>query len=538
MNTLRTIMPTQLKPIYIILMGAASTVLLFALFVYVAFAYNLITFPFDYDQGEGFELVDTVMFSEGRWPYQDTEAFPFYSSNYPPLYHVLLAPFVWFFGTAYWYGRLFSFLTTIISAGAIFWVVYRQNKLRWIALLAALAFFSSNTIYHIGPLFRQHISMVMFETLAIIVLANAFPKKRTGGIILGLLLLIAAGYTKQLAAITAIAALAWMLLRNPRRGILWSIGFTVVGAAIFAWMYVDTNGEWWRQAIVANVNEFRPDQAIGLIRLWIGLHGALILPAVLYVIYEVYFSRISLYSVWFVFAAILGAVGSGTWGAGDSYFATAIAAMCILSGLFFSKLLSGDWHFNDSIYKRRLITPLRGLAAPIIAASAVVIPLLYLAYGVATFKMPTTGAVFGTIANVLNIQPNVTADFYDSATWIALGYAQIGQFTTAEDVAAGYEIVEAIQNTPTHVISEDAGFSMVAGREVITNPTQLRNLWLAGLWQGDEILSMVENQEFGLIVLRAQFYPQPFLETLVGRYEQTDSIQMNGFNYLLLRPIE
>ena len=37
-----------------------------------------------------------------------------------------------------------------------------------IAILAGLAYLASNYIYHIGPLFRQHISMVMFETLAIL----------------------------------------------------------------------------------------------------------------------------------------------------------------------------------------------------------------------------------------------------------------------------------------------------------------------------------------------------------------------------------
>ena len=40
-------------------------------------------FPFDYDQGEGFELVDTIMLSEGQWPYRNAEVYPFYASNYP-----------------------------------------------------------------------------------------------------------------------------------------------------------------------------------------------------------------------------------------------------------------------------------------------------------------------------------------------------------------------------------------------------------------------------------------------------------------------
>src|SRR3954462_9168742 len=87
-----------------VLMIAALVVLLFSFLVYIVYAINLITFPFDYDQGEGFELVDTIMFSQGQFPYQDTNVFPFYSSNYPPLFHVIAAPFVWVFGNAYWYG--------------------------------------------------------------------------------------------------------------------------------------------------------------------------------------------------------------------------------------------------------------------------------------------------------------------------------------------------------------------------------------------------------------------------------------------------
>src|SRR5437868_5085922 len=80
-----------------VLMAAALLILLFYFLVYVAYAVNLIQFPFDYDQGEGFELVDTVIFSHGQFPYRDTNVYPFYSSNYPPLFHVIAAPFVWVF---------------------------------------------------------------------------------------------------------------------------------------------------------------------------------------------------------------------------------------------------------------------------------------------------------------------------------------------------------------------------------------------------------------------------------------------------------
>ena len=63
------IRPQQINRVLFIF---AFVILAFSFVVYVAYAINLMQFPFDYDQGEGFELVDTVMFSQGQWPYQDT----------------------------------------------------------------------------------------------------------------------------------------------------------------------------------------------------------------------------------------------------------------------------------------------------------------------------------------------------------------------------------------------------------------------------------------------------------------------------------
>jgi 4-amino-4-deoxy-L-arabinose transferase-like glycosyltransferase len=206
------------------LLAVALVILAFHLVVYAVYAINLILFPFDYDQGEGFELVDTIMFSQGRWPYQDTEVYPFYSSNYPPLFHLIAVPFVWLFGPAYWYGRLLGFIATLVTACAIGFSVYRESQNRWIAALSGLAFLASNTVYHIGPLFRQHAPMVMFETLAVITLAHANEihdrGKRRRRIAAGLALILAAGFTKQLAIVTALAAGAFLFIRQPRRAVV------------------------------------------------------------------------------------------------------------------------------------------------------------------------------------------------------------------------------------------------------------------------------------------------------------------------------
>jgi hypothetical protein len=531
--------PVSLLTVNRVLMSAALLILAGYLLVYVAFAVNLMQFPFDYDQGEGFELVDTVMFSQGQWPYQDTEAYPFYSSNYPPLFHVMAAPFVWVFGPAYWYGRLLGFLGTLVTASAIAYAVYRDGGHKGIAILSGLAFLASNTIYHIGPLFRQHMTMVMFETLAVVVLAHANEiadrSKRRRAIALGLALILAAGYTKQLAYATAIAALAFLFIRQPRRAVVWGIGFALVGGAIFLWINRATNGQWWLQTIAANVNEFRPDQTIGLFRLWFSLHGFLLVPAVLYAVYEFYFDRLSIYTLWFA-ATVANSILAGKWGAGDSYFATSIAALCVLSGLFASRTLTQRWHFPPNYLSRIIVAPFRRLSRPLAAAGLIAIPLLYIGYGRAVFHMPTDGPIFGTLARALAIVPNTDHAFYDSAGRIAGGYADIGHLTTQADIDAGWRIVDMVRATDKPVITEDAAFEILAGKDVVTNPTQLLNLSQNGMFQGENLIAMIRNQEFGLIVLRAQFYPVEILRAIGDAYERSEVVVMNGFEYLILRP--
>ena len=512
------------------LMLLATLALAFALLVFLLYAANIVPFPFDYDQGEGFELHDSVLFSRFQLPYRDIERYPFYASNYPPLYHALAAPLIWIFGPVYGPGRLMSCLATIVSALAIAFAVYRDGgRHRWIALLSGLAFLASNFVYHIGSLYRQHALMVCFETLAIVVLSRAVPANNRRAILLGLLLLICAGYTKQLAAISALACFGWMFLRRPRLASVCGGLFLAVAGAIFLWLNLASGGHWWTHAVVANVNAFDPWQSLGLFALWLKLHAALLLPALILVLIEMYRERISLYSLWFVFAALLGGITAGTWGAGDSYFTTSIAAACILSGIFFSRLMGGTLAIHNPVSN---LLPCRFRRAWLIP---ILVPCLYLAYARATLKMPTDG-VFAPIAQLLGIAANVERDFFDSATYDVKGYANIGHFVREDDARAGNRILALIHSTGQPILSEEAGFSIAAGRDVIGNPTQLRNLHLAGAYEGQELLRMIRQREFGLIILRAQFYPPPVLEAIGQAYEQSETARMNRFDYLILRP--
>jgi hypothetical protein len=238
--------------------------------------------------------------------------------------------------------------------------------------------------------------------------------------------------------------------------------------------------------------------------------------------------------MWFIFAVGVGAA-SGQWGAGDSYFATAVAAMCILSGIFVGRTLRGGWHFPAN-YLTRLDRPLARVKPLIATGVAAVVPLLYLLYGAATFHMPTEGFPFGDLARLLNIRPNTSFAFYDSAGRIAGGYADIGHLTTQADIDAGWQITEIVREADGFAMTEDAGFSIRAGRDVVGNPTQLLNLASAGLFDSSVLIGMIERQEFGVIVFRGQLYPTDVLQAIAAHYAPETTIGMNGFDYIIMRP--
>ncbi|MDX1663457.1 MAG: hypothetical protein R3272_06665 [Candidatus Promineifilaceae bacterium] len=525
-----------------ILIGVALIVFLAYFAIYTHYAVSLFRFPFDYDQGEGFELLDTILFSQGEWPYRDITHYPFYSSNYPPLFHLVVVPLVWIFGPQYWTGRVVAYASTLVTATVIGLAVYRGDSGRgrgrlWLATLSGLAFLASNYIYHVGPLFRQHIFMVMVEALAILALVVVTEREEkegrrsSRGLLLVMLLLLAAGYTKQLAYATVATVFIFLFLRRPRRAVLWAVPFALATAAIFAGINLATDGHWLINTVTANVNPFIMEQMVMFSRQWFQLHMLLAVVAAAYALYQLYFERLSAYSIWFA-VALLNSVTVGKWGAGESYFATAIAASCILTGLAFARLLS--W------------TAARSRMQHLVAL--VVIPLLFLWQANRMFHMPTHTPLLQSVAAALGRptetpvrpqtgcsapRPAKSVPYVDSA-----GVGLVGRPPDAADREAGIAIVRHILRSDTPAFSDEAGFNLYAGREVVTNPTQLLNLHRNGAVDLTPIIATLEAQAFDTVVLRAQLYPDPILRAIEEYYKTVDLIEMNGFVYCILEPRE
>ena len=476
------------------------------------YAAALMRFPFDYDQGEGFELLDAVYFARGEWPYRDNEAYPFYASNYPPLFHVLMVPLVWVFGPRLVAGRLLSTAATLALAAVVGGVVWRWGHQRALAAWAGLMVLASNYVYHIGPLSRSHMTMVLFETLAVAILAReaGFPPRRA--LLGGAIALSAAGWTKQHAVVTTAAVFLYLFLRDPRRAMAW--GGLVAAANLALFLLIDraTGGYWFLNTVLANVNEYDYRQAFFLYSQWFRLHAVVLTLAAALVLYELYFDRLSLYSVWAVVAAAGGAL-AGKWGAGESYFVTAVVAGILAAARLLHRLADG----------------VKGRPAAR-AALALLVPAVLLAQSALVFHLPTDHPLTAPVARWLGL---TGARYVD-----AVGYTQLGHLPTAEDVRNGWRIVAYVREAPGPALTEEASWALWAGKEPVTNPTQLLNLYKNGRLNPEPLIRMIRERRFGVVVLRAQFYPQPVLEAIGQAYRPVDDIMMNGFQYRILAPRE
>jgi hypothetical protein len=163
-----------------------------------------------------------------------------------------------------------------------------------------------------------------------------------------------------------------------------------------------------------------------------------------------------------------------------------------------------------------------------------------------TFHMPTHTPALRAIATALgkpaqvHIAPQTSCSAPREPVAIpyvdAAGPGLLGRPPTAEDTAAGKAIVEHILDGQSAAFSEEAGFNIYAGRDVVTNPTQLLNLYQNSQVDLSQMVEMLRQQSFDTVILRAQFYPPPVLETIGQQYETVDLIPMNGFVYCIMKP--
>lgn len=527
----------------IVALVVAAAIFLLYFAVYAAYARGLFAFPFDYDQGEGFELFDGIRLARGQNIYLDNAVYPFYASNYPPVYRLLLVPLIWIFGPKLVVARL---LTWVMSLG-IGLAIFAAVRLAWarrdsdsasrsvgltgavVAIVCGLSFFAANYVYQIGPLARAHLPMVMFGMLGVLALDRAFARSRParGWVAAGVALLLVAGFTKLQAVDALVAGFGFLLLRRPRWGVA-ALGIAAgVSGVIVLVLNAATGGQFWLNVVAANVNEYSLDRTWEIYAEFWRLQAPLILCGAAHVALDVgtairrrSIGSISIWSLYFLGGMALGML-TGKWGAGPVYLIAAIGAGAVCAGRLAARA--------TSFLTRRIG------AGPGLALSALAFSGLLVWQAGLNVHLPTSGRLFGAVARVLGVEGR--SSYPPFAYYDSVGYTQLGHLLDPADIANGWEIVAAARNAPGPVWSEEAMLTLLAGKDVVTNPTQLYNLSKAGMLDTRDMIARLRRREFGLVIFRAQFYPDDVKEAIGQNYRWARSIKMNGFDYWLLEPL-
>ena len=530
-RTLRAVVP-------FLPLGLAVGIFLVYFLVMCAYARSVISFPFDYDQGEGFELYDGIRLARGSNIYLDNSTYPFYASNYPPLYRLALVPLIWVFGPNLWVARALTFLCTL-GIGAVIYLAVRQPSQRnrvhhlstalWmlIPIIAALAFFASNYVYQIAPLARAHLPMVLLTISGIALIDRAASTRATvwpsisanRAIYVGVFLLVAAGFTKLQAVDALAAGFGFLLIRNPRLWLKLFLISALTSAALVVLINAASSGQFWLNVVAANVNEYRWDQTIGIYKQFWELQAPLIVCGFVYVgvdFFRAFRARslqiISIWSLYFLAGCAMGLL-TGKWGAGPVYLIGCIAASCVCAGRL----------KNMVILRPRLATTLACM--------------VFLFQAALNVHLPTSGRLFGTVAKVIGRQDDQSSyppyPYFDS-----IGYTQLGHLLDEADARHGWEIVTNVREARGPVWSEEAMFTLLAGKDVVSNPTQLYNLSKANMLDTREMIRLLDQKAFGAVVFRAQFYPKDVLGAIGRNYQWPAApIKMNGFDYWVLTPL-
>jgi hypothetical protein len=450
------------------LWSLALVALLVPLVTYLAHVAAMLPYPFDLDQGEGYDVNAGWLLLRGRPIYTDNEQYPYFSSNYPPLYSLAVAGAVSIWGPSPLSGRVVSLAATFVLAGLIF-VAARGRSNALGGFVATGLFWSSNYVFHVTPLARVNglASLLAFAGLVCI------TRSGRGWLVAAIGLLLAALFTKPTAIDGATAGVGYLVLTRPRTALAAGAALGATGLVLAGVLEFLTARAFSLNVLFGNVNPFIPDQLRVYLLNFSLLHAAPLALSITALIAAARARRPDPVNLFLVTGGLL-ALGVGKWGAGESYFLSAIVASSVLAGAVAGRLFA------------------RG------GAIEALVPVFLIAQ--------TLVSAHGAISARFSGLPDR-----------GLQAAVLGSVPSFGDLERGEGIVTRLRAQGGPGLLEDPAFELAAGKEVIGNATHLRNLHEAGLWRGDALVADVVAKRYHTVVLHAELYPEPLL-TAIGRH--------------------
>jgi len=482
----RHVIPVVFWPTFVLLVAYAIA--------YFQFVAQLAAFPFDLDQGEGYDAWSAWMLNQGQLPYTTNASFPYYSSNYPPLWSYLVSiPMAWL-GPGLLPARLVSATAGVLTAFVLGFAARRVSGGSTLAgVLAAGFFLASPYVFHTTPLARVNGTALLFAVLGITLLEQQSRSR----VVLGSLALVAALFAKPTAIDATAAGVLSLLLRDWRAGIASASVISGVGLLGFGALMAMTDGSFWLNVVVGNANPFELGQLWDYITSFSAVHCVLLAMAAAECARMIWHRRWSPWAIYFL-TATAATVGVAKLGAGESYFLGSIAAACVLAACWAARVVehSARW---GALHTRLAL------------GTALFIQSLLLSHATLSTLVPWLPDR-GPQSNLL------------------------GRAPSDDDYQAAESVAREIRRRPGPALVEDPSFAVAAGQPLVGNATHLRNLYQAGLWDPTPLVAQLRARYFSVVVLNAELYPEPVLAAVGDSYFLDRSVRVNGATYRVFLP--
>lgn len=458
-----------------------------ALYEYARLAGTALSFPFPLDYGEGPVLDQTLRLAHFENIYRsDLTTPPFTISNYPPLFHLLQAPFALIFGPAFWYGRLLS-ISSALAAVVLVGLILHAVTGDWMASATGGLILLSFPYVMQWSVFNRVDTLALALSLGGLYAILRWPDRRRGWLVAGLLFTTAV-FTRQSYALTApLAAFAWLWQLKQKRQAIRLAAFTA-GSCLgwFLLLNLLTRGGFFLNVVTANLN---PLSFYTVIKYGIDIYlnaAYLIIGGVLFIIAEPLGMRTRswpLATPYFV-GAVVAAFTVGKAGSSVNYLFEVAVALSLFAGAIIA------WTGNSYGFK------------------ALVIFLL-------AFQM------FGIV------------------NWSRQEYIPFvtGKVDNYREVA---QLAELVRKAPGPVLADEyMGLLPLYGRRLYFQPFEFKQLAEAHLWNQDLFLASIQREEFSAILIyeprsgngRITRWTPEIRNTIYAHYE-LDKILAETFIYL------
>lgn len=450
----------------------------------VAFSVSVMMhYPYSLDREEAFVLNQAMLLARGETIYPSIDNYPYIVGNYTPVYPLMVRVFL-FFLDGLMAGRLLTLQAGIVLAVLLGVYAGRVSRVWWSGLLPPGIFLATYDVAHWLPFVRVDFLAILFSVAGLLVLVFSL---RTGAVVAAAVLFVLAFYTKQTQIMAPLAALIALLAAGERRSAMILAGTGAsVGLLLGVALTLMTSGEFIRHTVTYNANEFHwRDVGIMLRHLSYFWSAMLVLvPAGLLLVAVRWRSTpfgVRLAAVYTVLTA-LSVLAIGKAGSAVNYLLDFEAA----AGLFVGTLL------GHAVSAR-----LYDAAAAILALVGVQVVLLHSPFRrLAAFPPP------------MREEHRATADF----------------------------LAMDMQDRPGHIISEDAIFTILAGKPVVYQPFIMSTLAREGRWDPTPFISALASGRFSVIIAASDLrepsvgFTDPMREAILARYELRQHYRLPGLS--------